>query len=180
MIQMTENRNARGEDVAKFTAEMMKLAKRPEMKPFLTSTEVARQAKEKEAEAQAEKERKEAEAIEIARRDHIIADWFDINMLRFAPDTWLEFQATKNKRVMSKAKWRLIAENKAGAPEGYTPVPVTICTIWHKGKVKLCERLVWAEPKPIKGKILMPGISQLEEVIKQDHNSGERGEPTKV
>ncbi len=156
-MQMPENRNAKGEDIGRFTAEMMRLAKRPEMRPFLTSTEVARQAKEKERDEQAEKERKEAEAIEFKRRDMIIADWFDTHMLHLAPDTWMEFQATKNKRVMSKAKWRLIAENKVGAPEGYTPVPVTICTIWHKSKVMLCERLVWQEPKPIKGKIIMAG-----------------------
>lgn len=157
MIEMPENRNARGEDVARFTAEMMALAKRPEMRPFLTSTEVARQAKEKELEEQAEKERKEAEAIEIKRRDMIIAEWFNANMLKLEPDTWMEFQATKNKRVMSKAKWRLIAENKVGAPEGYTPVPVTICTIYQRSKVKMRERLVWEEPIPIKGKIIMAG-----------------------
>lgn len=157
MIQMPENRNAKGEDIGKFTAEMMALAKRPEMRPFLTSTELARQEKEKEREEQAEKERKEAEAIELKRRDMIIADWFDSRMMEFAPDTWMEFQATRNKRVMSKAKWRLLAENKVGAPEGFTPVPVTICTVYHKGKIRYRERLVWEEPKPIKGKIIMAG-----------------------
>lgn len=153
MIHMPENRNAKGEDIGRFTAEMMALAKRPEMRGFLTSTEVARQAKEKEAEAQAEKERKEAEAIELKRRDDITAEWFSAKMMTLEPHTWMLFQASKNKRELKG--WRLTAKAMMAAPEGFTPVPVTLCSIFHKGKLQIRERLVWMEPKPIKGKIIV-------------------------
>lgn len=151
-----ENRNAKGEDVAKFTAEMMRLAKSPAMRPFLTSTELARQAKEKEREEAEKKAKEEAERAELQRRDQITAQWFEEKMLDLAPDIWLEFQATKNRKVLSKAKWRLTAKAGAGAPDGYTPVPVTLVSIFHRGKLQVRERLVWAEPKPIPSKVVIP------------------------
>jgi len=156
-MALPDTRNAKGEDIGKFTAEMMRLAKSPAMRPFLTSTEMARQAKEKEREEAEKKAREEAEKAELQRRDAISAQWFEEKMLELAPDTWLEFQATKNPKVMRKAKWRLTAKAGSGAPEGYTPVPTTVVSIFHRGKLKIRERLVWEEPKPIPSKIIQAG-----------------------
>jgi hypothetical protein len=153
-MNIPESRNAKGEDHGKFAAEMLALSKLPGMRPFLTSTEIARQAKEKEREEQAEKERQEAEQLELQRRDALTARWFEDKMMILAPDLWLEFQVVKRKKVLSKAKWRLTAKAGTAAPEGYVPVPTTVVSIFHQGKLQVRERLVWEEPKPIPSRLV--------------------------
>lgn len=152
-----ENRNEKGEDYAAFAAEMLQLAKRPEMRPFLASTEAARQAKEKERDEEIERQRKEAEAIEQAKRSVAICEWFDREMLARVPDLFMEFQATKNRKVLSKEKWRLTTKDGIGDVEGYLPMRFTLCRIFHRGKLQVQARLVWDPMKKISSLIIQPG-----------------------
>ncbi len=154
---MNENRNAKGEDIGKFAAEMAQLAKDPRMKPFLTSTEMKRQEREAKQAAEAEQKRKEEWLIEAKRRDDITAEWFNANMKVFAPKAWASFKKAQKVEVLDKAGWQLIADMTTAEKPGHLPVPVTICTIKRWNKTKKVERLVWEEPKPIPSKIIKPG-----------------------
>lgn len=156
-MKLPESRNAKGEDIGKFVAEMTALAKRPEMKPFLTSTEAKRQEQDKLREAAEEQKRKEEWLIEAKRRDDITAEWFNQNMQLFAPKAWASFKKTKKIEVLDKAGWELVADMTTAEKPGCLPVPVTICTIRRWNKIKKVERLVWEEPKPIPSKIIKPG-----------------------
>jgi hypothetical protein len=155
-----ENRNAKGEDVGKFVAEMMKLAKRPEMRPFLTETEVRRQEAERKRDEEAEEKRKEEWMIESSRRYEIISKWFHLHMSELAPEAWKTYQAEaeadhhKALRNLRKAGWKLHARFVKVAPPGYEPVAATNCAILHRSVIQKIERLIWEEPKPIKSKII--------------------------
>lgn len=153
-----ETRNAKGEDVAKFAAEMANLAKDPRMKPFLTSTEAKRQEREAKRDAEAEQKRKEEWLIEAKRRDDITAAWFNRHMSELAPKVWSAFKKAENPEILSKAGWDMVADMTTATKPGHLPVPVTICTIKRWNKAKRIERLVWEEPKPIPGKIIKAGV----------------------
>jgi hypothetical protein len=156
------------EQIAKFAAEMAALSKRPEMRPFLTSTEAARQAKDNERKAKEEAERREKEMVELARRDGITAKWFNLHMRELAPKAWGAFQkagkAAKNPDeasaavlALNKLGWDISAEMTTATKPGHLPTPVTLCRIKRWNKIKKVERLVWEEPRPIPSKIIKPG-----------------------
>lgn len=155
-----EMRNAKGEDIGKFVAEMQALAKKPEMRPFLTATEEARQAKEAERDQAEEERRREAWMLEQDRRYRIIAEWFDKHMKELAPVEWEAYQEAaktdgqKALRALRKKGWKLHARFAQAGPEGYTPVPTTVCAILNRAFVQKIERLVWAEPQKIPSAII--------------------------
>src|SRR5688500_4405616 len=100
-MMIPDSRNHKGEDFAKFAAEMAQLAKSPAMRPHLTSSERRRQEREaKRAEEDAKKQREEW-AIEAKRRDDITAKWFDDNMKRIEPYAWEQFKKSQNPRWLS-------------------------------------------------------------------------------
>lgn len=150
-------RNAKGEDIGKFAAEMARLAQRPEMKPFLSSTEAKRQEREAKRDAEAEQKRKEDWLIEAKRRDDITAAWFNRHMSELAPKYWSAFKKAGKPEILGKAGWELVADMTTAEKPGHLPTPCTVCTIKRYGKAKRIERLVWEEPKIIPSKIIKPG-----------------------
>lgn len=136
-----ETPNHKGERIGKFAAEMAQLAKRPEMRPFLTITEAKRQEKENEAEQKKHEE-------ECLRRDQITAQWFELNMKNLAPELWAKFQETKDPDILAEAGWQLDCEMTVDEREGFEPTPVTLCSIMK------VERIYWEEPKPNKSKLI--------------------------
>lgn len=167
-MNIPETRNAKGEDIAKFAAEMTQLARDPRMRPFLTSTERRRVEREEKRKAEEEQKRKEEWLIEAKRRDTITAQWFNHHMNQLCKRAWQAFQkaskAAKSEAeaqaavdALSKAGWEMIADMTTATKPGHLPTPVTICTIKRYGKAKRIERLVWEEPQPIPSTIIKPG-----------------------
>jgi len=153
--------NETPEQIARFAAEMAALSKRPELRPFLTSTEAKRQAKDKERE-DAEKARKEEEwMIESSRRYEAIAAWFDDVMGQLCPAEWMEYgmMAKENPhdalRKLRKAGWKMHARFVSVTKPGHEPVAATNVLVLYRGMIKRMERLVWEDPKPIKSKIIL-------------------------
>jgi hypothetical protein len=167
-MMIPDSRNNKGEDFAKFAAEMHELAKRPELRPHLTSTERRRVEREEKRAAEEEQKRKEAWLIEAKRRDDITAQWFNLHMRQLCPQVWAKFQragkAAKDEvgaqaavLILSNAGWDIVADMTTAEKPGHLPTPVTVCSIRRHGKIKRIERLVWEEPKPIPSKIIKPG-----------------------
>lgn len=155
-MTIPSTRNAKGEDIGKFAAEMAQLAKQPNMRPYLTSAEARRQEREAKREAEAEQKRKEEWMIEAKRRDDITGQWFNSHMTKLAPKLWKAFKRTQDPTGLFKAGWELIADMTTATKEGHEPTPCTVCTIKYKSKARRIERLVWEEPKPLQSKIIKP------------------------
>ena len=138
-MNIPDNRNARGEDVAKFAAEMAQLARRPEMKPYLSSTEARRQEKEEQ--------RDEAEA---KRRGELIDKWFGDNLGKLDPVVWAKFQETKKPEVLEEAGWVLDMQSFDEERPGYLPRPYAAVSITRMGMI------FFDELKPIPSKLVKP------------------------
>lgn len=123
-MMIPENRNAKGEDFAKFAAEMTALAKSPAMRPYLTSTERRRQEREEK--------REEAEA---KRRGELIDKWFGDNMMKLDPEAWRKFQETQDPAILESAGWILDMQSFDEERPGYKPRPYAAVSITRMGMI---------------------------------------------